>query len=358
MRHLLDAPCRGEVTQIFGVNPERYARFGLPGHNGLDIAFDVGTPIYLRVAGIGDGGTAVDSLALCVKAGDHPSLGRHVVVHVADDRVWEHGYFLLYAHLEDDSCVAGIGVANGWLIGRMGSTGNSTGPHLHLGLYPCVRAYTFRTKDDWTRYIEREAGNGMKGAVDPLPYMKMAQGHEHVSPGTPPPAPVDPDLPRDGRRWLGQGFLEVQPEDPWWRGLPKAVVARFWKSVLVPALMLSPWVGGDIAQAVICPLGDRIVFLSDLCRDTADVSETPEMPAFPSVEPVPALIGQVTHLPGQTGTVSGPLHVRACGHADCGIVEVLDDGVQVEVLETADGWHRIGEGRWVHGAYVWLSPRG
>lgn len=346
MRHLLDVPCRGDITQIFGVNPERYARFNLPGHNGIDIAFDEGTPIYLRVAGLSDGGTAADSLAICVTATDaeHPSLGRYVVVHVQDDRVWEFGYFLLYAHLEDDSCVAGVGVANGWLIGRMGNTGNSTGPHLHLGLYPCIRPYEFRPRDDWKNYIERDAGNGMRGATDPLPYL-----HHRLSPET--PKPVEIRRPRDHRRWLGQGMLEVRPDDTWWSGLAKAVVARLWKSVLVPLLMLSPLVAGDLAQALICPLSDRVALLEDLCSDH-------EVPAIPSAEPVPAWDGQVAHPPGQTGIVTGPLNVRSCGHADCAVVEVLDDGVQVDVVESADGWHRIGNGGWVHGAYVTTGPNG
>ena len=33
------------ITQYFGENPAAYARFGLAGHNGVDLAMPVGTPL-------------------------------------------------------------------------------------------------------------------------------------------------------------------------------------------------------------------------------------------------------------------------------------------------------------------------
>ncbi|MEK7497873.1 MAG: M23 family metallopeptidase, partial [Patescibacteria group bacterium] len=42
------------------------------------------------------------------------------------------GYVTLYAHLQSAYVVAGQSVRRGDAIGKMGSTGRSTGPHLHF----------------------------------------------------------------------------------------------------------------------------------------------------------------------------------------------------------------------------------
>uniref|UniRef100_UPI003A85DA99 M23 family metallopeptidase n=1 Tax=Helicobacter ganmani TaxID=60246 RepID=UPI003A85DA99 len=49
----------------------------------------------------------------------------------------ENGYKTLYAHMQkiDRKIRAGVSVAQGKQIGTVGSTGLSTGPHLHFGLY-------------------------------------------------------------------------------------------------------------------------------------------------------------------------------------------------------------------------------
>ncbi len=44
------------------------------------------------------------------------------------------GLFSLYAHLEDILCKEGQDLAAGGVLGRVGSTGRSTGPHLHWGV--------------------------------------------------------------------------------------------------------------------------------------------------------------------------------------------------------------------------------
>lgn len=45
------------------------------------------------------------------------------------------GWISAYGHLYALAVVSGESVAQGQLIGYIGSTGNSTGPHLHLVLY-------------------------------------------------------------------------------------------------------------------------------------------------------------------------------------------------------------------------------
>ena len=40
-----------KITQYFGVNPEVYAQFGLPGHDGIDIKAPQGSKIFAVAPG-------------------------------------------------------------------------------------------------------------------------------------------------------------------------------------------------------------------------------------------------------------------------------------------------------------------
>ena len=62
-------------------------------------------------------------------AGDRTGYGNHIMI--------DHGggNFTLYAHLATINVVPGQVVTRGQKIGEVGSTGNSTGPHLHFELY-------------------------------------------------------------------------------------------------------------------------------------------------------------------------------------------------------------------------------
>lgn len=95
-----------------------------PVHNGLDFDGDFGSPIF-----------AADSGVVVYSGWSDRGYGNLIVVD--HDRGWQ----TFYAHLIDGSMVAcGSNVQKGQLIASMGSTGNSTGPHLHfemrLGGYP------------------------------------------------------------------------------------------------------------------------------------------------------------------------------------------------------------------------------
>lgn len=107
------------VTQGFGLNPGFYSTFGLPGHEGVDLKAPNFTNIYSgakgRVSLVHDG------------SNNHP-YGIHVRI-VHDD-----GYQTIYAHLTRATVKAGDDVKAKQIIGLADSTGNSTGPHLHLTL--------------------------------------------------------------------------------------------------------------------------------------------------------------------------------------------------------------------------------
>ena len=100
-----------------------------PGHNGIDISFAncYGEPVYACAPGtvryIQDGWTPANEV------GGMWSFGNCVVVDHTD------GWQSVYAHLSRLAVTPGTPIRQGQLVGYIGSTGNSTGPHLHLALY-------------------------------------------------------------------------------------------------------------------------------------------------------------------------------------------------------------------------------
>ncbi|GGT32050.1 LysM peptidoglycan-binding domain-containing M23 family metallopeptidase [Streptomyces chromofuscus] len=83
-------------------------------HTGVDFAAPTGTP--LKAVGAGT----------VVSAGWAGAYGNQVVIQLAD------GYYAQYAHLSSLSVSSGQSVTAGQQVGLSGSTGNSTGPHLHF----------------------------------------------------------------------------------------------------------------------------------------------------------------------------------------------------------------------------------
>ena len=92
-------------------------------HAALDIAADTGTPVVAT-----DDGTITVTQTWngIVTKGDSNSYGNMVQVTHAD------GTVTLYAHLSEINVRQGDTVVRGQQIGRVGSTGNSSGPHLHF----------------------------------------------------------------------------------------------------------------------------------------------------------------------------------------------------------------------------------
>ena len=106
----------GRVSQWFGANPQMYEQFGMAGHNGLDYAVPVGTPILAAHGGV------------CTIGYDASGYGRWVRITEGDYRE------TIYAHLEAINVHSTRRVTVGEQIGTSGNTGFSTGPHLHFGL--------------------------------------------------------------------------------------------------------------------------------------------------------------------------------------------------------------------------------
>ena len=105
-------PTKGWVTSTFGYRTSPFTG-GREFHRGLDIAGRVGTPVYAPAAGV------------VRYSGERRALGKSVSI--------KHGYGVesIYGHLDELIAKRGQTVARGERIGTMGSTGRSTGPHLH-----------------------------------------------------------------------------------------------------------------------------------------------------------------------------------------------------------------------------------
>jgi murein DD-endopeptidase MepM/ murein hydrolase activator NlpD len=105
-------PGPGYVSSTFGMRVDPFT--GLPQfHSGLDFAANVGA----RVVSTADG--------TVIKAGPNGAYGNTVQVDHG------HGLSTLYAHLSRVNVRVGDKVRRGDLVGAVGNTGRSTGPHLH-----------------------------------------------------------------------------------------------------------------------------------------------------------------------------------------------------------------------------------
>ena len=90
---------------------------GIHGYNGVDLGAPSGTPIM----------ASADGDVIVAKAGGYNGgYGSYVVIQHAN------GSQTLYAHMSKVSTYAGATVKQGQVIGGVGSTGRSTGAHLHL----------------------------------------------------------------------------------------------------------------------------------------------------------------------------------------------------------------------------------
>lgn len=106
-------PVRGRITSRFD-----YRRHPILGgrrfHTGVDIAAPGGTPIRAAREGV------------VIFAGWLGGYGKCVIIDHGD------GYTTLYGHCSSICVSRGQHVSRGQVVGRVGSTGLSTGPHLHF----------------------------------------------------------------------------------------------------------------------------------------------------------------------------------------------------------------------------------
>lgn len=111
-------PLRGaaEITSGFGMRKDPFTG-QIELHEGIDLATDKGTSIYPVKAGT------------VTFSGWKPGYGRVVIVQ------HDNGLESLYAHNNKNVVSAGTKVDESTAIAQVGSTGRSTGPHLHLEVH-------------------------------------------------------------------------------------------------------------------------------------------------------------------------------------------------------------------------------
>lgn len=109
-------PVEGYITSEFGGRPDPFTGADSK-HKGLDIGAVKGTPIYAA-----SGGKIIQS------SNKNNGYGNCVIIEHSS------GFKTLYAHCSELLVKEGEIVTAGQLIAKVGSTGRSTGPHLHYGM--------------------------------------------------------------------------------------------------------------------------------------------------------------------------------------------------------------------------------
>lgn len=113
-------------------------------HSGLDFSAPRGTEVYATADG------KIEDLQT-----DLWGYGKHIIINHG------YGYKTLYAHLSKFEVKKGQSVTRGQLIGRVGSTGKSTGPHMHYEVHingnivnPTYFFHNDLTDEEFRRLVE------------------------------------------------------------------------------------------------------------------------------------------------------------------------------------------------------------
>ncbi len=103
------------VTSGFGYRADPTGNAG-NFHSGIDFGGSMNTPVMAARAGT------------VIAAGFEPGGGNHIIIQ------HDNGYYTYYLHLNQHVASVGASVQAGDVVGLMGTTGDSTGVHLHFGI--------------------------------------------------------------------------------------------------------------------------------------------------------------------------------------------------------------------------------
>ena len=119
----IQGPTLGRVSSYFGTREDPFHGHKA-NHMGLDIAADAGTPVYSMQEGVVTFSGVKGGYGNCIKI-DHYFYMVPELPQVSS----------LYGHLSKSYVSEGDIVRRGQVIGLIGSTGRSTGPHLHYEVF-------------------------------------------------------------------------------------------------------------------------------------------------------------------------------------------------------------------------------
>jgi murein DD-endopeptidase MepM/ murein hydrolase activator NlpD len=145
---LSERPVDGELSSPYGLRRDPLRKRRVRRHNGVDLVARRGSPVHAAGAG------------LVVRAGRLGGYGRVVYV--------DHGGGLQtrYAHLQKILVEEGTFVTAGTLVGEVGSSGRTTGPHLHFEVRQAGRPI----EPDWLlALLSRSAVDEADAAPDRQP---------------------------------------------------------------------------------------------------------------------------------------------------------------------------------------------
>ena len=155
------------IIQPFGVNPDFYRAYNLPGHEGVDIVAAENDLVYC----VAPGTVKMVNTPADYAVNNHP-YGVHVrVLHAGD-------YETIYAHFKELHVEKDQAVAAGQVLGLADHTGNVFGDppdHLHLTL----------------KHVGESVPGYPPGIIDPMPFLRpFLEAGEKAVAGTLETAPV------------------------------------------------------------------------------------------------------------------------------------------------------------------------
>lgn len=141
-------PGKPLITQGFGQNPDRYAPFGMQGHDGIDFETTDGDVVYAPHDGVAT-----------VKDDGANGYGLHLIIE--DSK--RHS---VLAHLSHVMIQTGQPVYQGDPVCKAGSSGNTSGSHLH---------WTFKILKNG---VVQNKDNGYNGAMDVTELTRLWQDQD------------------------------------------------------------------------------------------------------------------------------------------------------------------------------------